>query len=229
MGYIIRKEDYNVHRVPSRFLVRFFEDEDGTSNSKTKRNNVKDLPNIKVGTDGLFGKPSNDLRPIGCKVIADNVIDLKKQRPKVVYSEESIDNPCKNESNDDYYHNKRIEYDITLLPCESSVTFTVESNMVLDEVNADNVYDFSIYINNEFTKLDDIVNFYEGDSVKVLLTRNDLENQSSLKLIGYDPDVVIDGRLNPESELDAVPDGEKILVYGNDDDNNRVGKTTADD
>ena len=147
----------------------------------------------------------------------------------MVYSEEPIDNPCKNESNDDYYHNKRIEYDITLLPCESSVTFTVESNMVLDEVNADNVYDFSIYINNEFTKLDDIVNFYEGDSVKVLLTRNDLENQSSLKLIGYDPDVVIDGRLNQESELDAVPDGEKILVYGNDDDNNGVGKTTADD
>lgn len=229
LGYIIRKEDYNVHRVPSRFLVRFLADEDGTSNSKTKRNNVKDLPNIKVGTDGLFRKSSNDLRPIGCKVIADNVIDLKKPRPKVVYSEEPIDNPCKNESNDDYYHNKRIEYDITLLPCESSVTFTVESNMVLDEVNADNVYDFSIYINNEFTKLDDIVNFYEGDSVKVLLTRNDLENQSSLKLIGYDPDVVIDGRLNPESELDAVPDGEKILVYGNDDDNNRVGKTTADD
>lgn len=77
--------------------------------------------------------------------------------------------------------------------------------------------------------MDDIVNFYEGDSVKVLLTRNDLENQSSLKLIGYDPDVVIDGRLNPESELDAVPDGEKILVYGNDDDNNGVGKTTSDD
>lgn len=69
--------------------------------------------------------------------------------------------------------------------------------MVLNEISTDNVYDFTIYTNQEFTDLEGDVRFYEGDSVKLMITRDDLFKSSSLTLKGYDPNVFFDGRVNP--------------------------------
>jgi len=237
LGYIIRKEDYKVHRVPSRFIVRFLGAEDVDiwkkdgfkKSAKYKRNSANDLGEVQVGNDSIFRKGTNDLVSIDCEVGLDHIVDPKKPRPTVVYTEEDLDRSCCIQGEDNHYYNKSLEYEIQIPDCESSVTFTMESEMVLNEISTDNVYDFTIYINQEFTDLEGDVRFYEGDSVKVMITRDDLFKSSSLTLKGYDPNVFFDDRVNPESELDVTPDGEKIVVDGNDEEDNGSGETTSND
>lgn len=231
LGYIIRKEDYKVHRLPSRFIMRFLGAEDmdiwqkeGFKKGKPNiRDNTKDLGEIKVGVDGIFRKGTNDLVSIDCEVGLDHIVDPKKPRPKVVYTEEDLDRSCCKKDQDGHFHNKVLEYEIQIPDCESGVTFTMMSDMVLEEVVTDNVYDFVIYTNEEFTDLEGNVKFYNGDKVKVTITRDDLFKSSSLTLKGYDPNVFFDDRLNPESSLDEIPEGEKIVVNGKDEEDNGVG------
>lgn len=237
LGYIIRKEDYKVHRLPSRFITRFFGAEDvdiwkkeGFKKSlKDKRNSENDLKNVKVGSDGVFRNGARDLVSIDCEVGLDHIFDSKRPRPKVVYTEEDLDRSCCIQDDEGRYYNKSLLYEIQIPDCESSVTFTMESDMVLDEITTDNVYDFTVHTNQEFTDLETNVRFYEGDEVKVMITRDDLFKSSYLKLKGYDPNVFFDKTVNTESELDSTPDGEKIVVNGNDEVYNGSGETTAND
>lgn len=236
MGYIIRKEDYKVHRIPSRLVTRFIGAEDVDiwkkegfkKNDKFKRDNLHDLKELKVGSDNEFRNYRNDLISVNCEVKTDHyILDIKKPRPKVVYTEEDLDRSCCVKSDENHYYNKKLEYEVLIPDCESGVTFTIESDMNLNEIKTENVYDFTIYTNKEFTDLENEVKFYKGDSVKISISRDDLYKSSSLTLIGYDSNIFFDDRENVESPLDEIPDGERIIVNGNNEEHNGSGETTS--
>jgi hypothetical protein len=84
--------------------------------------------------------------------------------------------------------------------------------MVLTSVETENVHDFRVIINGEALNLECEIKFYKDDEITVRITRDDLEKESKLTLIGYDPYVVFDERENPESALDEPIDEEHILV-----------------
>jgi hypothetical protein len=221
MGYIIRKEDYKVERIPSRFIMRFIDDTDSIKQSKVKRNHIKDLPKSFSG----FTKEID----VKCNIGVNGPTSIKKEHSTVVLKEEELSDNCCIKKDDNHYYNKKLEYEINIPDCESALTFTIDNDMVLDEVETNNVYDFVLYINKEFTDLDWDVKFYKGDEVEIKITRDDLFKPSSLTLVGYDPNVVIDRNLNPESALDEIPDEEKIIVDNDSEEFNGSGETASDD
>ena len=237
MGYIIRKGDYNVHRVPSRFIMRLLGVEDydiwrkngfKESNGR-KRDSSYDLRETGVDAYGNFNSGITSSTEVKCGVGNGRVLDIKRPHPTVTLREEELpDNKCL-KSEGDHYYNKSLEYDVGVPDCESGVTFTMESDMVLEEVSTENVYDFVIHINGELADLDNGVKFYGGDSVNLSITRNDLFKGSKVALKGYDPNIRIDGSMNAESALDEISDGEKFNVNGNDEDDNGSGETASDD
>lgn len=202
MGYIIRKEDYKVTRVPSRFIVKFLDSEE---TKKNKRITDFDLKTNKIVSE------------LDCSVPYDTV-DIRKKRGTVILKEEELPDNCCIKDEEDKYHNKSLEYEITIPNCESGITFAVESDMVLTEVTTENVYDFTIYTNNEFTDLDFDVSFLKEDEIKINITRDDLYSDSKIIIKGYDPNIIVDITENKESELDTTPVNEKIIVDGNDKD-----------
>jgi hypothetical protein len=202
MGYIIRKEDYKVTRVPSRFIVKFLDSEE---TKKNKRITDFDLKTNKIVSELECGVPYD-------------TVDIHKKRGSVILKEEELPDNCCIKDEEDKYHNKSLEYEITIPNCESGITFAVESDMVLTEVTTENVYDFTIYTNNEFTDLDFDVSFLKEDEIKINITRDDLYSDSKIIIKGYDPNIIVDITENKESELDATPVNEKIIVDGNDKD-----------
>jgi hypothetical protein len=89
--------------------------------------------------------------------------------------------------------------------------------MVLTSVETSNVYDFKLFINDEYADLEWDIKFIDGDKVEVKVSRDDEYLPTSLTLVGYDPNIVFDKRTDPESELDVVPDEEDIIINGDND------------
>jgi hypothetical protein len=75
-----------------------------------------------------------------------------------------------------------------------------------------NVYDFVMTVNGEKVDFENDFPLYAGDAVSVCISRDEPGEPSSVSLVGYDPNVVFDDRVNPESALDEEPDEEVIDV-----------------
>ena len=77
-----------------------------------------------------------------------------------------------------------------------------------------NVFDFKLLVNEELMNLENDIKFFKGDKIMVRISRDDIEAPSEVTLIGYDPEVAVDGVL-PELYIDEPIDEEHILVNPN--------------
>lgn len=164
-AYIIKEEDFEVTRVPSRSIVRML----GIS---------------------------------------------EKKQPKIEIQEEDYnwrDENCPKRE-DDRYYNRKISVIINLPECTRKAEFEIDTDFVLEEIKLDNVYDFVLTINKEEPNFENEVFIYDGDSIKVLIERDDNTTESIVTLVGYDPHNVVDRLDDPESSLDEPIDEEEIIV-----------------
>lgn len=172
LAYIIQSKDYTVTRLPSRFIVRFIDNEE----KKKKRDSKYDL---KV-------EKNNNLPTDNCKTGLNEGSDIIHRRTDIVMKEDDLPiNECKNI--DDKSYNKYLEYRINIENCDSSVTFTMDNDMVITEIQTDNIYDFRIHINGELTKVNEYLRLYKEDSINIKITRDDIFKDSLIVFIGYDP------------------------------------------
>ena len=207
-GYIIRKEDFSVERIPSRFVMAM---KDSVGNEYRRGKNRKlservtfmeDLPNTsktkKFTLSAMGGESDCETFPFG----------NDKMRPQEIVPIEDADTSCCIEEGDKYY-NKVVKILIDFDECLTEIKFAIDKDIVINSVEVHNVHDFRILINQEVVSLDDEIKMYAEDEITVKISRKDMFAKSSLTLVGYDPNVAIDSSDLKESSLDE-PIGEEI-------------------
>ena len=208
-GYIIRKEDFSVERIPSRFVMAM---KDSVGNEYRRGKNRKlservtfmeDLPNTsktkKFTLSAMGGESDCEAFPFG----------NDKMRPQEIVPIEDADTSCCIEEGDKYY-NKVVKILIDFDECLTEIKFAIDKDIVINSVEVENVHDFRILINQEVVSLDDEIKMYAEDEITVKISRKDMFAKSSLTLVGYDPNVAIDSSDLKESSLDE-PIGEEII------------------
>ena len=208
-GYIIRKEDFSVERIPSRFVMAM---KDSVGNEYRRGKNRKlservtfmeDLPNTsktkKFTLSAMGGESDCEAFPFG----------NDKMRPQEIVPIEDADTSCCIGEGDKYY-NKVVKILIDFDECLTEIKFAIDKDIVINSVEVENVHDFRILINQEVVSLNDEIKMYAEDEITVKISRKDMFAKSSLTLVGYDPNVAIDSSDLKESSLDE-PIGEEII------------------
>lgn len=208
-GYIIRKEDFSVERIPSRFVMAM---KDSVGNEYRRGKNrrlservtfMEDLPNTsktkKFTLSAMGGESDCETFPFG----------NDKMRPQEMVPIEDADTSCCIEEGDKYY-NKVVKILIDFDECLTEIKFAIDKDIVINSVEVENVHDFRILINQEVVSLNDEIKMYAEDEITVKISRKDMFAKSSLTLVGYDPNVAIDSSDLKESSLDE-PIGEEII------------------
>ena len=208
-GYIIRKEDFSVERIPSRFVMAM---KDSVGNEYRRGKNrrlservtfMEDLPNTsktkKFTLSAMGGESDCETFPFG----------NDKMRAQEIVPIEDADTSCCIEEVDKYY-NKVVKILIDFDECLTEIKFAIDKDIVINSVEVENVHDFRILINQEVVSLDDEIKMYAEDEITVKISRKDMFAKSSLTLVGYDPNVAIDSSDLKESPLDE-PIGEEII------------------
>lgn len=216
MAYIIRKEDFKVTKIPSRFTMKIILDE---TKKKHKKNIANDcwlgkLNNI-VAVDKKQKPIENELPKLeylSAFDVCEKPLDLPKphKTPSVIIEE--LPECCKPKEESPYVH-KTIKLIADFPYCEEHlVTFTVDTVIDIDSIETKNVHDFVIKINGVVQTFDDEVKLVPGDKVFINISREDEYGDSSLIITGTDPETVYDSRISYESELDEPIKEEDIYV-----------------
>ena len=211
-GYIIRREDYKVERIPSR-LVMSSHDSDATGIVSRRGKNRRDDEKVQFIEETT---PINKIEYLkdaissSTECIIPPLEDVEAPPPEIYEETDGNDDCCVPEDN--RYMNKIIKVIMRFDDCTTELTFVVDKDMSLDSVETKNVNDFRVIVNEEAIDLDCDVKFLSGDEITVRITRDDLYQESEVTLIGYDPDVVVDTQNLPESSLDDPVEEEHILI-----------------
>jgi hypothetical protein len=208
-GYIIRKEDYSVERIPSRFIMSSH-DSDASGIVARRGKNRREDEKVKFleGFDDMeFKLESVKNDDIHCEPIP---IEEKEKPNPIFESSNDADICC--EATPSKYYNKIMKIMMNFDDCTTELSFIIDKKMVLTTVETDNVYDFRVIVNGELMDLNNEIKFYENDEITVKVSRDNDEKKSELYLIGYDPNVAIDREYIAESSLDEKSDEENIMI-----------------
>ena len=208
-GYIIRKEDYKVERIPSRFLLPW-RDSDASGivfrRGKNRRKEDKvQFMEYTLDEDQRFKITSyiNDDKncPVPDMIPTDKPSDVQEDMGDARYCCPPEPSRCYN----------KIMKIIMNFDCVLELEFEIDKDMVLESIETKNVFDFKLLVNDELMSLDNDVKFLNGDKIMVRISRDDIEAPSEVTLIGYDPETVIDCVL-PEVIVDEPYDEEHIII-----------------
>lgn len=211
-GYIIRKEDFKVERMPSR-LVLTWKDSDATGLVHRRGKNRKKEEKV-VFMDGNL-KGTNGFRLEAYKDVDEcNPLPMppvEEGRPSEIPEPNEPNIDCCPKEHDRYQH-KVMRVVMTFDECDLEMSFNIDKDMVLDGVETKNVYDFKILVNEEVMNLDNDVKFLDGDKITVRISRKDDYSSSEVVLVGYDPNEVFDTQDNAETVLDEPYTEEEIII-----------------
>lgn len=134
-----------------------------------------------------------------------------KKKPKIQIGEEDYiaDDCCLREEYDPYY-NKLLTINVDFPSCTDEAKFIIDTDMIIRAFETTNVYDFVLSVNGEFQHLDKDIYLYDGDEIYLELSRDCLTKDSIIVMKGFDPNIVLDRRYDPESSLDEDITEEEI-------------------
>lgn len=213
-GYIIRREDYQVERIPSRLVISSNDsDASGIVNRKGK-NRLEDekvvfLEGFKDSEEYQDFKIETFNTDERCEPIPIEDID----KPNNI--EEPIDDTTECCPKDDKYRYKVMKVMMNFDDCTSELSFIIDKEMVLTSIETTNVHDFRLIVNGEVMNLDNDVKFLPDDEIMVRATKDDEFSNAELILVGYDPNIAFDNEKIPETSLDEPIDEENILINYN--------------
>jgi hypothetical protein len=216
MAYIIRKEDFKVTKIPSRYTVKINSDE---SKKKYKKKVINDCWLGKLNNITIVGKEQKSIEKELPKLeylsafnSCEKPLDLPMPNRTPSVTIEEIPECCKPKEKDPYVH-KTIKLIADFPYCEEhNVTFTADTVLDIDSIETTNVHDFVIKINGLLQTFEDETKINTGDEVFINISREDEYGDSSLTIIGNDPETVYDSRISYESELDEPIKEEDIYV-----------------
>ena len=211
-GYIIRKEDFKVERMPSR-LVLTWKDSDATGlvhrrgKNRRKEEKVVFMDGNLKGTNGFRLEAYKDVDE--CEPIP--IPPVEEGRPSEIPEPIEPNTDCCPKEPDRYQH-KVMRVVMTFDECDLEMSFNIDKDMILAGVETKNVYDFKILVNEEVMNLDNDIKFLDGDKITVRISRKDDYSSSEVVLIGYDPNEVFDTKNDAETVLDEPYTEEEIIV-----------------
>ena len=211
-GYVIREEDFTVERVPSRLVMSSHDSDASGIINKRGKNRAKDtmVEFIRMDNDDIHSF-NIDAMKSDTSCDSPTYDGTHVEKPSDVPSNED-ECKCNIQSDDERYKHKVVKLLVRLDSCEDEILFTIDGDMVLERIEMDNMRDFMIYVNGELIDLDEGARFYEGDSIRIKITRDDLYSSSEIDLIGYDPNIIVDTKSDAESSLDEPYVEEEIII-----------------
>ena len=212
-GYIIRKEDFKVERSPSRVLLPW-RDSDAAGAVYLRGKNRREEDKVKF----IEMTPQEEQAFKYDAIMNDDVNcpipnTMPTEKPSEIYEERDDIDDCAPKELDRYQH-KRIHI-LMDFDCILEMEFEMDRDMVLEAIETDNVRDFSLFVNGEEMSLDSDIKFFNGDKIRVTITRSNLEiSDSNMKMMGYDPNEMVDTQPSYECALDEpiIVDEEHIIV-----------------
>jgi len=221
LAYIIRKEDFKVTKIPSRFSVRLLGTEKLHKYKKVKKNDnwFGELENSQTVNREKYENSvvePTELPKLESYSAFENcdtpleINDVKPPKPYVKIEEEIPE--CCNKKESPYIH-KKIKLIAEFPYCEEhSTKFTMDTVVDVDSLVLHNVNDYVVKINGEVETFEDELTLKVGDEIEINISRKDEYADSSFTIVGTDPDTVIDTRIDYESELDVPNEEEDIYV-----------------
>ena len=224
MGYIVRKDGFKVTKIPSRFVVRMLGSEEKVKYKKIKK---QDNWLNKLDNEATLNADVNE-KEIKQEMLKKSHVITKEDAcgdvtHEIIPNEPPVDAEgedwipeCCIPTEENPYYNKVIRFIIDFPTCEEmSVKFISTNTIEVDAIKTVNIHDFIIRVNNFTLDLDDNPIITKDDNVEVLVTREDEYADGKLIIIGSDPDVVFDSRIEYESELDEPETEEDIYIERN--------------
>ena len=214
-GYIIRKEDYKVERIPSRLIMSSHDsDATGIVNRRGKNKRPEERVVFMEGFKDSEEYAQIKIDTLNDKDVCEPIPIEEKDRPSEIAELVESNDACCVKENEYYY--KIMKVMMKFDDCTTEITFTIDKDMVLESIETENVYDFKLFINGELMNLDNDIKFLQDDEITIKISRDDLYKESEMVLVGYDPNTVFDKNDIPEVSVDEKPDEEHILINYND-------------
>lgn len=208
-GYIIRREDYKVERIPSR-LVMSWKDYDASGIVNRRGKNRRDDEKVKFINFTEEDSQQFNIDVFNNDESCDKLHVTPQERPSEVYEETNDADACCPKEKDRYYN--KIMKVIMNFDCVLELEFIIDKDMVLNSVETSNVFDFKLLVNDETMSFDKDIKFTNGDKITVRISRDDPHSASEVVLVGYDPEVKFDSQAVNETSLDEPIDEEHILI-----------------
>lgn len=207
-GYIIRREDYKVERIPSRFIMSSH-DSDAAGIINRRGKNRREDEKVKFIEEPV-------ILPKIVETMADDEhcetpIPEEIQTPSEVYEETDEATECCVPEESRYYR-KLVKIIITFDDCIKELSFQIDKDVVIDHMEVENVLDFKILVNDEEIELEEGYKFQKDDEITVEISREDEYTDSEVTFVGYDPETAFDKKKLPEVSIDEKPDEEHILI-----------------
>ena len=199
LGYIIKRDGFHVERIPSRITVGAINPIENADSRKPKKGERVEF--AKIETAAISGADE-------CGIPYHN--EPKDPNANL----EPVEEPLCPQPEEKRYVNKKVKIFVKLDECTSSVTFTMDKDVVIDGIEVENIYDFRIIVNGKVfcPEEETELKIMNGDEVTINITREDLYKGVMLTFTGYDPNIVLDTEYDPESSLDEVIDEEDIYI-----------------
>jgi hypothetical protein len=209
-GYIIRKEDYSVERIPSRFVIGTHDsDATGIVNKRGKNRDDENRVAFFKSDDEFKNKFNIDVMKNDDKCYV--TIIEENEKPTDILDELDANTDCCGNGLPRYMF-KTVKVIMGFDECTLELGFEMDKKIVVETFETRNVHDFRIFINDELMDVDNEITILKGDKVLVRISREDLHGDSEFTIVGYDPDSVVDTKANAETSLDEEPDEEDIFV-----------------
>lgn len=130
--------------------------------------------------------------------------DIQRRKPQVEIEEFELINSCPKETESRFYH-QPMKITISFDVCdETNCEFTMDCNMIFDDLLCENIRSYSIKCNDEnIVVTNKGVLIKENDVIKIKITKISKSKISKITIDGRNPDVLYDRKEdNVESELD---------------------------
>ena len=122
----------------------------------------------------------------------DDVMNTPSRKVEVEIEELCGVQVCWENTEDEFYVNKKVVIDATFDHCSSQCEFISQYHLGIESMELKNVKVYKIFVDNILVNIEDSdVEILQGDSVRIEVESVDLLEESRVRLVCYDLDSVI--------------------------------------
>lgn len=211
MGYVITEDDFSVSKMPSRLRI--------ISGNRTARNKKYDDELI-VPTPIIEEKScGHEISIVASKSeTIDDIMNSRTSHTDIDIEELCGKQICWKGTDDEMYVNRKVIITIMFNHCQLLQEFISEYNLGIEEIQIDNIKNFSIYLDDVEINIDDSnVDILKGDNVKLSVELKNEVKEGKITIIAYDIDSIVNKKdMTPEKQfidIEYVPSGSGDEIF----------------
>jgi hypothetical protein len=198
MGYIIRKEDFKVTKIPSRFKITLNTDDKSKKYKKVAKDDnwLGELENQTTINKEIEPYTTIDNTELEKMEVSEafnvcdtpmEMVDTETRKRPIVKIEDATPEPCTKETIHKIYYRIIAEFPY----CEErSVTFTMDCDVDVTGIELKNIFDFVFKINGVRENFEDDVILKTGDKIELKISKKNDYLESIFIVTGESPENV---------------------------------------